>query len=259
MSVWYLPVLIVVTTVLFSIPVGLYLAWIMDGRYRAPRWLALGRARLDTGPQNWKQYAVALLLFNTRHVRRRLRRPGAAAVRLPLNPDDKRMLAPDDDLQHGCSFLTNTNLQHYSGEVHLSYFSQIVFVVWNMFVSAAVGFCALAAIIRGLRGDAHMGNFYLDMWRVVVYVFLPASLIMGVLLHGRRRADDVRQAAGADGRDRAMGTTTRASPAADDRPRPGGGRSCRSSTSAPTAAASSAPTPPTPSRTPAPGPTSSNA
>ena len=51
-----------------------------------------------------------------------------------------------------------------------------------MFVSASVGFCALSAIIRGLRGDAHMGNFYVDMWRVVVYMFLPASLIMGVML-----------------------------------------------------------------------------
>ena len=80
------------------------------------------------------------------------------------------------------SFLTNTNLQHYSGEQHLSYFSQIFFVCWNMFVSASVGFCALSAIIRGLRGDAHMGNFYVDMWRVVVYMFLPASLIMGVIL-----------------------------------------------------------------------------
>ena len=51
-----------------------------------------------------------------------------------------------------------------------------------MFVSASVGFCALSAIIRGLRGDAHMGNFYVDMWRVVVYMFLPASLVMGVML-----------------------------------------------------------------------------
>src|SRR4029077_17330201 len=76
----------------------------------------------------------------------------------------------------------NTNLQHYSGEQHLSYMSQLVFILWNMFVSASVGFCALAAVIRGLRGDAHMGNYYLDMWRVVVYVFLPASLLMGVVL-----------------------------------------------------------------------------
>ena len=62
---WTLPLLIVVPTVLLSIPVGLYLAWIMDGRYRAPRWLRWFEGRLDTGPQNWKQYTVALLLFNT--------------------------------------------------------------------------------------------------------------------------------------------------------------------------------------------------
>src|SRR5262249_33058986 len=55
-------------------------------------------------------------------------------------------------------------------------------ILWNMFVSAAVGFCALAAVIRGIRGDERVGNYYLDMWRVVVYVFLPASLIVGVLL-----------------------------------------------------------------------------
>src|SRR5919202_1832512 len=86
---------------------------------------------------------------------------------LPLNPDGKGMLAPSTIFNTACSFLTNTNQQHYAGEVHLSYFSQLFFVVWNMFVSAAVGFCALAAVIRGLRGDAHMGNYYLDMWRVV--------------------------------------------------------------------------------------------
>ena len=50
-----------------------------------------------------------------------------------------------------------------------------------MFVSASVGLCALTAMIRGLRGDAHMGNYYLDMWRVCVYIFLPLSLLVGVL------------------------------------------------------------------------------
>src|SRR6185437_534195 len=81
---------------------------------------------------------------------------------LPLNPDGKKMLAPTTIFNATASFLTNTNLQHYSGEQHLSYFSQIAFVVWNMFVSAAVGFCALSAVIRGLRGDADMGNFHVD-------------------------------------------------------------------------------------------------
>ena len=60
---WFLPALIVITSVALSIPVGLYLAWVMDGRYRAPRLLRWFEGRLDTGAQSWKQYAVALLLF----------------------------------------------------------------------------------------------------------------------------------------------------------------------------------------------------
>jgi K+-transporting ATPase ATPase A chain len=180
LQVWILPILIVGVTVLLSIPVGRYLAWVMDGRYQAPRWLAWFEQRLDTGPQSWKQYVVALLLFNTvmfifAYV------VLALQPVLPLNPDGQKMLAPTTIFNTAASFTTNTNLQHYSGEQHLSYFSQIVVILWLMFVSAAVGFCALSAMIRGLRGDAHMGNYYLDMWRAVVYVFLPASLLMGVL------------------------------------------------------------------------------
>jgi K+-transporting ATPase ATPase A chain len=181
MSVWLLPALLVLTTVALSIPVGLYLAKVVDGRYRAPRWLRWVEARVNTGPQNWKQYAVALLLFNTL-----MFVFGFAVLSLqpllPGNPDGKGMLAPTTIFNTVASFLTNTNLQHYSGEVHLSYTSQILFIVWNMFVSAAVGFCALAAVTRGLRGDPHMGNYYLDMWRVVAYVFLPASVITAVPL-----------------------------------------------------------------------------
>jgi potassium-transporting ATPase potassium-binding subunit len=178
---WLLPLLIVGTSVLLSIPAGSYLAWISDGRYRAPAWLRWFEKRLNTGDQGWKQYALSLLAFNTV-----MFVFGFAVLTLqpylPLNPDGKRMLAPTTIFNAVTSFLTNTNLQHYSGEQHLSYFSQMVFVLWNMFVSASVGYCALVAIIRGLRGDAHMGNFYLDMWRAVAYVFIPASLIMGVLL-----------------------------------------------------------------------------
>jgi K+-transporting ATPase ATPase A chain len=181
-QVWFLPLLVIVTTVLLSIPLGRYLAWVLDGRYRAPRWLRWVEGRLDTGPQSWKQYAVSLLLFNTvlfvvGFVILAAQRPAT-----PLNPDDKGALAPTTIFNTVSSFVTNTNLQHYSGEQHLSYLSQVLFVIWLMFVSAAVGLSALAAIIRGLRGDAHMGNFYVDMWRVVVYALLPGSLLMGVLL-----------------------------------------------------------------------------
>jgi K+-transporting ATPase ATPase A chain len=178
---WSLPILIVVTTVVLSIPVGLYLAWIADGRYRAPASLRWFEERLNTGAQNWKQYVVSLLLFNT--VMFIVTFVLLAVQPLaPLNPHGKGMLAPTTIFNTATSFLTNTNLQHYSGDQHLSYFSQLTAILWNMFVSASVGFCALAAIIRGLRGDAHMGNYYVDMWRMVAYVFFPASLIMGGLL-----------------------------------------------------------------------------
>ncbi|HEX5272388.1 MAG TPA: potassium-transporting ATPase subunit KdpA, partial [Gemmataceae bacterium] len=180
---WFLPAIILVTGVALSVPVGLYLARVMDGRYRAPRVLRWFEDRLNTGPQNWKHYAVALMLFNTvmfvfGFLVLALQREDLR----PLNPDGMKALAPTTIFNAVTSFLTNTNLQHYSGEQHLSYLSQIVFVLWNMFVSASVGFCALAAVVRGLRGDPDMGNFYVDMWRAIVYVFLPSSLLMGVLL-----------------------------------------------------------------------------
>jgi K+-transporting ATPase ATPase A chain len=184
---WLLPILIVVVSVGLSIPVGRFLAWIVDGKYRPSKVLAWIERQLNTGPQTWKQYIFSLVLFNLvmfvfGYV------VLALQPVLPLNQHDsafvdgKRMLAPTTIFNTVSSFLTNTNLQHYSGEQHLSYFSQLVFIVWNMFVSAAVGFCALGAVIRGLRGDLHMGNYYLDLWRGVAYIFFPFSLVAGIVL-----------------------------------------------------------------------------
>src|SRR5438309_457577 len=70
-----------------------------------------------------------------------------------LNPDAKGMLAPGTIFNTAASFLTNTNLQHYSGEVHLSYASQLFFVCWKQFVTPVIGLGALLAITRALRGD----------------------------------------------------------------------------------------------------------
>lgn len=184
---WLLPILIVTTTVLLSLVVGRYLAWIIDGKYKPLRAMVWIERQLDTGPQTWKQYAFSLIAFNTLMFVFGYLVLALQPV-MPLNqkdsmfPGGKGMLAPSTIFNTATSFLTNTNLQHYSGEQHLSYFSQLVFIVWNMFVSAAVGFCALAAVIRGLRGDPDMGNFYVDLWRVVAYVFIPFSLIGGVFL-----------------------------------------------------------------------------
>ena len=180
-QVWFLPFLILAVTTALAIPFSRYLAWIMEGRYRGPAFLRRIESLVNTGPQNWKQYAVSMLAFNAV-----MFVFGFAVLSLqplmPLNPDGKHMLAPTTIFNTVCSFLTNTNLQHYSGEQHLSYFSQLFMICWNMFVSASVGFCCLVAIIRALRSDPHMGNFYLDMWRVCAYTFVPAALVMGVLL-----------------------------------------------------------------------------
>ncbi|WP_206999568.1 potassium-transporting ATPase subunit KdpA [Trinickia mobilis] len=177
---WTLPLLILVTAIVISIPLSRYMAWIMDGHYRAPRFLRWFEAKLDSGPLNWKQYTIALLVFNAA-----LFVFGFAVLSLqplmPLNPLNRGMLAPSTIFNTVISFMTNTNLQHYSGDQHLSNFSQIFFILPNMFLSAAVGLCALTAIIRALRGESLVGNFFVDMWRVVLYMFVPVALIVGTI------------------------------------------------------------------------------
>jgi K+-transporting ATPase ATPase A chain len=176
---WLLPILIVTTLVALSVPLGIYMARVLD---RGGAANAIERA-IDSGPQDWKRYVVAMMLFN---VAVWVVGFGVLASQPYhpefLNPDHKGMLAPSTIFNTCASFLSNTNLQHYSGEVHLSYGSQLFGIMWNQFVTPAIGLAALLAIIRGLRGDPHMGNFYLDVWRVVVYVFVPLSLVVAVLL-----------------------------------------------------------------------------
>jgi K+-transporting ATPase ATPase A chain len=100
---------------------------------------------------------------------------------MPLNPDGKGMLFPTTIFNSVASFITNTNLQHYSGDQHLSNFSQIFFCIFNMFVSAAVGFATLVAIIRALRSDSTLGNYFVDMWRIVVYMFVPIAFVISLI------------------------------------------------------------------------------
>jgi potassium-transporting ATPase potassium-binding subunit len=175
-----LPILLLAVTILLSIPLSRYFVWIMDGGFKAPPLLAWFEARLNSGAQDWKQYTVALLVFNTM-----LFVFGFIVLCLqpiaPLNPLGRGILAPSTIFNTVISFMTNTNLQHYSGDQHLSNFSQIFFILPNMFLSASVGFCALSAIIRAFRGEATLGNFFVDMWRVAVYIYLPAALIIGVI------------------------------------------------------------------------------
>jgi len=177
---WFLPISILVTTTILAVPLSRYLAWIMNGQYKAPRFLRWVEGHLDSGPQNWKQYTASLLIFNTA-----MFVFGFTVLALqpwlPLNPLGRGMLSPSTIFHSTVSFITNTDLQHYSGDVHFSIFSQIFFCISNFFLSASIGFCALTAIIRAFRSDAHLGNFFVDMWRVVIYAFLPVAFIFSLL------------------------------------------------------------------------------
>ena len=177
---WLLPFMLLVAGTVIAFPLSRYMAWVMDGKYRPLPVFGWIEKRLDSGPQNWKQYTGSLLVFNIV-----LFIFGYVVLSLqpwmPLNPDGKGMLFPSTIFQAVTSFMTNTDLQHYAGDQHLSNFSQIFFAIANLFLSAAIGLSALAAVIRALRSDSSMGNFFVDMWRSVVYMFVPIAFVISLI------------------------------------------------------------------------------
>ena len=101
---------------------------------------------------------------------------------LPFNPDGQGAASLDLVFNTAASFTTNTNLQHYSGESTWSYLAQAGGLMWLQFVSAATGIAALAALARGIGGQASMGNFFLDVQRAAFCVLLPLAIIVAVWL-----------------------------------------------------------------------------
>jgi len=130
----------------------------------------------------WKQYFLAALFVNIAQM--------AIAFliltfqgSLPLNPQGYPGLSWDLSLNTVVSFATNTNLQHYAGELSLSYLSQMGAIQFLQFTSAATGICALVAMVRGLRaGSTHMGNFYVDFVRSLTRIMLPLCFIAAIVL-----------------------------------------------------------------------------
>jgi K+-transporting ATPase ATPase A chain len=177
---WLFPILVIAVPAILAVPLSRYLAWVMDGHYQPPRMLKWFETRVNSGPMNWKQYTLALLIFNLV-----LYVFGYIVLSLqpwmPLNPRGLGALAPSTIFNTVISFITNTDIQHYSGDQSFSNFSQMFFCVPMFFLSASIGFCALTAIIRAFRSDSDLGNFFLDMWRVVFYTFLPIAFVLSLL------------------------------------------------------------------------------
>lgn len=131
---------------------------------------------------NWKQYAVALVVTNlvmTLLVYLIFRIQDF----IGLNPNGSKNMEPSLAFNTAISFITNTNLQHYSGEWGLSYLSQMAAITFLMFTSAATGFAAATAFIRGITGKAKtVGNFFVDIIRLTTRILLPTAVIVTLLL-----------------------------------------------------------------------------
>ena len=133
--------------------------------------------------QDWRQYTRSLIVFGLAgllftYAVLRLQRI------LPLNPQKLGPVRPDLAFNTAASFATNTNWQNYAGETTLSYFSQMVGLVFHNFVSAAAGIAAAAALVRGIaRHSAKtIGNFWVDLVRVNLYLLLPFSIVFSLFL-----------------------------------------------------------------------------
>jgi potassium-transporting ATPase potassium-binding subunit len=181
--------LVVLTALAY--PLGLYMARVYSGQPTVlDRWfgafergfyrlLRTGRQR----EQDWKSYAKSVLVFSAvfsgfLYVLLRLQ------GHLPLNPDGLKGVPAHIALNTTASFVTNTNWQYYGGEYTMSYLSQMAGLAVQNFVSAAVGMAVLAAVVRGLsrRSTSDLGNFWVDLYRSLVYILLPLSLLLAVLL-----------------------------------------------------------------------------
>jgi K+-transporting ATPase ATPase A chain len=130
---------------------------------------------------SWKSYLISFLLTNSVLVAVSYLFLRLQAV-LPFNPG--RIGAMEETLSFNTviSFMTNTNLQHYSGETGVSYFSQMAVITMMMFTSAASGLAIAVAFVRGITGQKSLGNFFEDLVKGLVRIFLPLSLVLTLVL-----------------------------------------------------------------------------
>jgi potassium-transporting ATPase potassium-binding subunit len=170
-------------------PLGLYMAKVY-GSLRAPaplRVLERGFYRLvgtdPTNEQDWRGYALVALVFSAfftllLYLIERLQ------AHLFLNPDQMKAVSPYLAVNTAASFVTNTSWQFYGGESTMSYLTQMAGIAVQMFISAGVGMAVLAAVVRGFarRSRSELGNFWVDLYRSLVYILLPLSILITVIL-----------------------------------------------------------------------------
>ena len=193
MTIQALSQLIIYLLILFTL--GYFLSGYIMQRMQAPisrlesrGFTALGMLGRDAkgniaSGMNWKQYALAIVLFNI---------IGFLALfilqlvqgNLPLNPQAMTGVTWDLAMNTAISFMTNTNWQAYGGESTMSYLTQMMGMSLQNFLSAATGIAVAFALMRGLvfKKSAHLGNAWVDLWRCNIYILLPIATIIALLL-----------------------------------------------------------------------------
>jgi K+-transporting ATPase ATPase A chain len=179
-----------VALVALGYPLGLWMARVYESPAPAGRLLAtiesgflrLIRAQRDR-EQDWKSYGKTVLVFSVLfsgvvYAIERLQ------GHLFLNPDHLKGVPAHISLNTAASFVTNTNWQYYGGEYTMSYLTQMAGLAVQNFVSAAVGIAVLVAVVRGIarRSTGTVGNFWVDLYRTLVYVLLPLCLVVTAIL-----------------------------------------------------------------------------
>jgi K+-transporting ATPase ATPase A chain len=188
---WAEIILVLALIVLTAYPIGIFIHRVLAGErnFLSPVFAPVERgfyalAGVDATKQmGWREYTTALVVLNAIHFLMLY-----AILRLqawlPFNPQGFSNLSPTLAFNTAISFVTNTNWQAYAGESTMSNFSQMVGLSSHMFVSAATGIAAAAAVARAFakNRDTGLGNFWADLTRMVLYLFLPLSIIYCLFL-----------------------------------------------------------------------------
>jgi potassium-transporting ATPase potassium-binding subunit len=190
---WLQLAIYLIVLLLLVRPLGRYMAEVFSGTAGVTRWFGpiergvYRLCRVDAAASmSWQQYALCMLAFNAMGAFALYALQRLQAV-LPWNPQQMSAVTPDSAFNTAVSFISNTNWQGYGGESTMSYLTQMLGLGVQNFLSAATGIAVLIALIRGfaLKQAQHIGNFWVDLTRATLYVLLPLSLLLAVVLAGQ--------------------------------------------------------------------------
>jgi K+-transporting ATPase ATPase A chain len=175
-----------IALLLITKPLGIYVLRVYDGSIGWLRPLERVIYRISgvdaDEDQHWTRYAAAMLIFSAASMLLTY-----AVLRLqqflPLNPQHMSAVPDRQAFETAASFTTNTNWQSYSGETTMSYFSQMTQLTFHNFASAATGVALAIALARGItrHSAGRLGNFWVDLVRGTLYLFLPLSIALALL------------------------------------------------------------------------------